>query len=97
MPTFDKEPSFLKDWAALTVAHKRLFMVAVEKLLHDMKQGTGFRAELRIKGVQGHVGVFEMTWADNGRATFNYGSSPHPGDTHIIWRRVGSHDIFQDP
>jgi len=24
---------------------------------------------LRVKGAQGYPGVFEMTWADNGRAT----------------------------
>jgi len=39
---------------------------------------------LRVKGAQGYPGVFEMTWADNGRAAFSYGVSPVSGDTHII-------------
>ncbi|HEX3270763.1 MAG TPA: hypothetical protein VHR15_08940 [Ktedonobacterales bacterium] len=47
--------------------------------------------------MQGHTGVFEMTWADDGRATFSYGTSSVPGEPHIIWRRVGSHDILQNP
>ncbi len=38
-----------------------------------------------------------MSWANDGRALFTYGSSPHQGDTHIIWLRVGTHDIFVNP
>jgi hypothetical protein len=72
-------------------------MNAVAKIIADLKRGQGFRAGLRIKGVQGHTGVFEMTWADDGRATFSYGTSSVPGEPHIIWRRVGSHDILQNP
>ncbi len=34
-----------------------------------------------------------MTWADDGRATFSYGKSDQPDDPHIIWRRIGTHDI----
>ncbi len=40
--------------------------------------------------------VFEMTWADDGRALFKYGASPHEGDNHIIWLRIGSHEILDD-
>jgi len=65
--------------------------------VHDLKTGQGFRKSLRVKGVQGHAGIFEMMWAPDGRATFAYGTSPIAGDVHIIWRRIGSHDIFQNP
>jgi hypothetical protein len=47
-----------------------------------------------VKGVQALAGVFEMTWANDGRALFTYGSSPHSGDVHITWLRVGSHSIL---
>lgn len=97
MPTYDVESRFLRDYARLSEDQKLLFAAAYKKMIADLKAGRGFRKSLRVKGVQSHSGVFEMTWADNGRATFSYGSSPHPGDTHIIWRRIGSHDIFQDP
>ena len=40
---------------------------------------------------------FEMTWADDGRATFHYGEEIVSGHPHIVWRRVGSHEIFQNP
>jgi hypothetical protein len=46
---------------------------------------------------QGHPRVWEMTWAYDGRATFQYGEEVHPGQPHIIWRRVGTHAIFGRP
>ena len=50
-----------------------------------------------MKGVRTHPGVWELTWADDGRATFRYGESRRPGDPHIVWRRVGTHDILENP
>jgi len=38
-----------------------------------------------------------MTWAANGRATFQYGPELTPGQAHVIWRRVGTHDVFDRP
>lgn len=54
-----------------------------------------FRASLRVKGVRDQAGIFEMTWdMPNGRATFRYGSERLPGEQHIIWLRIGGHEIF---
>ena len=97
MPTYDKEQRFLRDWAILSPEQRRHFMDAVGNMVLDLTLGLGFRAGLRIKGVQGHPGVFEMTWSPNGRATFSYGTSPHAGDVHIVWRRIGGHEIFKNP
>ncbi|WP_267887199.1 hypothetical protein [Thermobifida halotolerans] len=35
-----------------------------------------------------------MTWAPDGRATWQYGEERVPGKPHVIWRRVGTHAIF---
>jgi hypothetical protein len=35
-----------------------------------------------------------MTWAPHGRATFQYGPS-HGQGAHVIWRRIGTHNIFR--
>jgi hypothetical protein len=47
--------------------------------------------------MQGHPGVWEMSWAPDGRATFEYGDEVHAGEAHIVWRRVGTHAIFRRP
>jgi hypothetical protein len=41
--------------------------------------------------------VFEMTFAPNGRATWQFGTEIRPGEPHIVWRRVGPHDVLRDP
>jgi hypothetical protein len=38
-----------------------------------------------------------MTWAPDGRATFEYGDEIQPGEAHIIWRRIGTHSVFRQP
>lgn len=94
MPTYEKVERFDKDYARLSPTERKAFRRAVQKFVEDLELGDGCRKGLRVKGVQGSEGVFEMTWADNGRATFSYGESIHDGQPHIIWRRVGTHDIL---
>jgi hypothetical protein len=98
MPTNDREGLFLSDFARLSPAQQMLFLKAVRQMVADLKAKRPFRPGLRIKGVQGNPGIFEMTWQmPDGRATFRYSPEVHPGDPHIIWRRVGGHDIFGNP
>lgn len=52
---------------------------------------------LRVKRVQGHDGIWELTWAADRRATFEYGDEQIPGQPHVCWRRIGSHSILSDP
>lgn len=97
MPTHEELTRFLREWAKLTPPQQTLFLAAVNEVIEDLRAHRSFRPSLRIEGVQGHPGIFEMTWANNGRATFHYGAEQRPGDAHIVWRRISSHDIFQEP
>jgi mRNA-degrading endonuclease YafQ of YafQ-DinJ toxin-antitoxin module len=97
VPTYEAEPRFWRDWERLTESQRSLFLSAVQQMVDDLRSHRRFHPRLRIKGYQGQSGVFEMTWAPDGRALFRYGSSLHAGDTHIMWLRIGSHDIFQRP
>jgi hypothetical protein len=38
-----------------------------------------------------------MTWAGDGRATFRYADSGEFRRAHIAWRRIGGHEIYNDP
>ena len=97
MPTHSEFARFLREFTALPPEQKRQFLRAVQKMVNDLRTGSGYRAGLRIKGVQGHPGIFEMTWSGDGRATFALGDERRPGEAHIIWRRIGGHDILLDP
>jgi hypothetical protein len=96
MPTFAQTDRFRRDFDKLTAAQKAAFRAAATKFVADLPSGS-FRQGLRVKGVQGAAGVVEMTWADDGRATFEYGPAVHEGETHIVWRRIGTHDILTRP
>ena len=39
----------------------------------------------------------KLTWADDGRATFEYGEPVIVGEPHILGRRVGTHTILHRP
>jgi hypothetical protein len=97
MPTRDVLDSFWRDWNGLTPEQQRLFHTALEKFVADLRGGKGFRSGLRVKGVRGAEGIFELTWAGDGRATFAYGRAVKGEEPHIIWRRIGSHRIFEKP
>ena len=97
MPTFFRTTPFLEDWESLTPGEKARFKVAVREMVGDLRAKKGFRPGLRVKRVRTTRDVFEMTWAPDGRATFQYGPEVRPGEPHIIWRRIGDHDIFHKP
>jgi hypothetical protein len=94
VPTYDWLDEFIREYEALTPGRRAAFKRAVAKFVVDLRTGH-FRQGLRIKGVQGQEGVWELTWAPDSRATFRYGYSIRPGDPHVIWPRVGTHYIFE--
>ena len=96
MPTFSQTGRFRRDFASLTAAQTAAFRAAAAKFVVDLESGR-FRPALRVKRVQGAAGVFEMTWADDGRATFEYGAAVRGREAHVVWRRIGTHDIFTRP
>lgn len=101
MPTFETTRRFEKDYARLDPAQKELFRKAIKAFVHDLTDRKGvFRGSLRVRRIKSAQQVYEMTWdkeSDVGRATFMFGPSRRPGDPHVIWRRCGSHRIFDAP
>jgi hypothetical protein len=96
VPTFQATQRFERDWKQLTPDLRARFQrVVTDQFVPDLAKGT-FRAGLRVKGVQAAPGVFEMTWTPDGRATFSYGRQQRAGEPHVIWRRIGTHQIFRD-
>jgi mRNA-degrading endonuclease YafQ of YafQ-DinJ toxin-antitoxin module len=97
VPTFSRTRRFAQDFKKLTAEQRQRFTSTVlDQFVVDLKAGQ-FRAGLRVKKMQATAGVWEMTWAPDRRATFEYGKEIRPDEPHVIWRRIGTHDIFQNP
>ena len=97
MPTYAWLARFRADFERLTPNQQALFLVAVQQFVEDLGSNRTIRKGLRVKGIQGATGIFELTWAADGRATFEYGKPVTEGEAHIVWRRVGTHQIFNQP
>jgi hypothetical protein len=95
MPSHERTRRFERDWKALAQGDRERFRMAFRPFDADLAIGS-FRRGLRVKRVQGTDNIFEMTWAPDGRATFEYGS-PEGTGAHVIWRRTGRHDVFRRP
>ncbi len=96
MPTYQPRPRFLRDFKGLTAVQVAAWERALDIFIECLRIGA-FDPSLRVKRVQGYPGVWEMTWAPDGRATFEYGDEIQPGEAHIIWRRIGTHSVFRQP
>jgi hypothetical protein len=95
VPTHARTRCFERDWQALTGEQRQRFRRAFRRFDEDLVNSQ-FRAGLRVKRVTGTDEVFEMTWAPDGRATFEYGEA-EVNEPHIIWRRIGTHAVFRRP
>lgn len=103
--------SFKADYKRLSDAERVLFKQAAVSFNDACDRfvvgGTAFPATLRVKPMVGAAGVFEMTWSfsgPDGRATWEWGEVEvrhDDGSTTreraVVWRRVGTHRIFDRP
>jgi hypothetical protein len=92
MATFETFPPFEAGWATLTPEQQAMFRkVMLEAFEPDLVlPERPFRPALRVRELAGCPEVFEVTWSDDGRATFSYGAERVPGQPHVIWRQIGS-------
>jgi len=97
MPTYLWLPRFDADWRRLDEEQRARFSAAVAIFIEDMRTGTGFRGGLRVKRVQGTADVWEMIFAPDGRATWQYGAEVSSGEPHVVWRRIGTHEVLRRP
>ena len=99
VPTHDETGVFLRDYESLTPERQDRCDGKREEFVVDliaMERGRrqGFRPGLRVKRVQGALGLFEMTWAPDGRAISSMGEPVIADKRHIVWHRVGDHSIL---
>jgi hypothetical protein len=94
MPTFVTTPRFRRAHAKLSREQRERFRTVVRtQFVPDLAAGC-FRHSLRIRRLYAVRGLYEVTWAPDGRATWEFGDPVRPGEPHVIWHQVGTHAIF---
>jgi hypothetical protein len=98
VPTFERLPRFDREFRRMSRELQRAFLNMLPLFIAALRESPpSFPPALRVKRVQGRDAVWEITFAPDGRATFAYGEEVRPGEAHVIWRRVGTHDVLSDP
>jgi hypothetical protein len=95
MPTYERTEEFLRDLARLTPAQRKQFETAERAMVEGPKANRPFRASLGVERFHRRPNAYEMRWAGDGRALFEFGASPIQGQAHIIWLAAGTHDIYK--
>lgn len=98
MPTNEPLQRFFRDYGDLTPAQQQAFRDAVELFKEGLETGQ-FHPSLRIHRIDSAPGVYSLSWStdNDGRATFQYGQPKLPEQAHIVWRRIGTHEIYRRP
>ena len=97
MPTFSRTPRFMQELKKLTSQQRQRFESRAITEFVVTSRPAGSVPVCGSSESRPPPGVWEMTWAPDGRATFEYGPELRPGEPHVTWRRVRPHDIFNRP
>lgn len=97
MPAYQRLPRFDQDWRSVGSVEQQRFRAAVARFIEDLGAARAFRPGLRVNGVQGAGDIMEMTFVPDGRATWQFGDEVKAGQAHVVWRRIGTHDVLRSP
>jgi hypothetical protein len=97
VPTFERMARFDREFRRMPRELQHAFLEMLPIFIDALRAGpAAFPPKLRVKRVKGTSDVWEITFAPDGRATFAYGDEVIPGQPHVIWPRVGTHDVLGD-
>lgn len=105
MPTYEAWDRFKSEYRHLSMHEQQLFRDAREQFVQTLvvwerehrRGAPEFPKKLGVTPMVGRGEILELAWAPDGRCTWHYGTSQIPGKYHIVWRRIGSHTIYEDP
>jgi len=105
MPTYEMDDRFDRDLRRLRPEQRVQLGDAVRRFVATLQEWEAaglvgrpsFPAALRVKPFHGAEDWWELSWAGDGRCLWSYGPPEREGKCHVIWLRVGSHEIYRDP
>lgn len=96
MPYYDSLPLFDKEFSKLAPEQRRAFMAAVRKIIDSLTAGQGFPSPPLVQKMSAY-NLYEVRWAADGRATFEYAYDAALQAHKVLWRRIGDHKILTQP
>jgi hypothetical protein len=94
VPTYEETKRFNNEYNRLRTDKRALFNQACKEWVTALKTHQPPPARLGIRRFLSIEGMYEFHFAPDGRTLFRYGPEQKPGEVHIIWERIGGHDIY---
>ena len=95
VPKYEKETGFVAEYEKLTPQQKKQFRTAVKKIIAALDAGNFPGPPLVIK--MSGFSLYEVRWAADGRATFEYRYDTKLNEQIVVWRRIGDHSVLNHP
>jgi hypothetical protein len=97
VPTFESLARFDREFRRMPRELQAAFLAMLPTFIAALRTTPPtFLPALRVKRVQGRQEAWEITFAPGRSRDLRIRRSDHPGTPHIIWRRVGTHDVLRD-
>jgi hypothetical protein len=105
MPTHSESSEFINAHGRLSPENKLLFHAALFDFIGVLQQAERdrlgyfpvFPKRLGVTRMVGRHGIWEFAWSGDGRCTWELCDQEREGLFHIHWRRIGGHEIYNDP
>ena len=100
----DAQITFERDYKKLKKEHQRVFLELRSEFLEEFERVLLSTTQIpaprkfRLKELKNTEGIWAMTWSFSrpaGRATFHI--EEHEGEPILVWRRIGTHEIYREP
>ena len=90
MPTYEYSTRFWNAYKRLHPDEQAAFLKAPNAFVAALKAGQRpqFIQNKRFK-------LLEFPFGPNLRTLFRYGEEKQPGEAHIVWESIGTHDIYK--
>jgi hypothetical protein len=97
MTSYDRYNRFASEFDQLSSEEQKAFRTAVARFVAALWENRVPDANLGIRQMTDHTGVYEFHFSKRGRATFHYKTEERGKNADIMWRRIGGHEIYRKP
>jgi len=89
---FRKSSTFKEDFGKLPASIQKRTREKFGQFKEDMRHPS-----LRIKKMKGYGDIWEGHITDQYVFTFEFGIDPDTGESLVIFRRIGTHSVYEKP
>jgi len=97
-PTFDRLAQFKRDYENLPQSQRDRFRAAVKMFVAPFSTGPLLDVGgALVRELRDHPGFYELRLDTGTRAIYTFGEAIRRGQPHVVWCRIGSDEVLDQP